>query len=62
MALIIIIGFLEIVLLIIINEINNMDKQSQSMNNKIINDETFINNDYKENIKNDINVNYSINN
>ena len=39
-----------------------MDKQSQSMNNKIINDETFINNDYKENIKNDINVNYSINN
>lgn len=40
---------------------NNMDKQPQNMNNKIINDETFINNDYKENIKNDINVNYSIN-
>ena len=39
-----------------------MDKQPQNMNNKIINDETFINNDYKENIKNDINVNYSINN
>jgi len=44
------------------NENNNIDKQSQTTNNIIINDkinnETITNNDSKENIKNDINVNY----
>ena len=43
---------------------NNMDKQSQNINSEIINDknnnnnDTITNNDSKENIKNDINVNY----
>ena len=45
------------------NDNNNIDKQSQNINNKIINDnnnnnDTIENNDSKENIKNDINVNY----